>query len=206
MMNSKSYEILLIDNFDSFTYNLVEQIRPLVKGVRIFRNNVVLNDFLLQVIDPEQKQILLLSPGPGNPQSAGICLDLIKELSQKLPILGICLGHQAIIEAFGGQVSSAQKIVHGKACEIQLDDEEELFNGLANPFRAARYHSLAASQVPAELKVIARADEEIMAVKHQQAAILGYQFHPESILTTEGHQLMQQSIDWLIQTHHFEAN
>ncbi|MDQ7048773.1 MAG: aminodeoxychorismate/anthranilate synthase component II [Enterobacterales bacterium] len=207
MIKLQDLEILLIDNFDSFTYNLVEQLRGSVKAVKIFRNNIPLDYFLSEVIEPTKPQIILLSPGPGNPQSAGICLSIIEQCKGKLPILGICLGHQAIVEAFNGKVSSAKSIIHGKACNITLDEEEaKLFAGLHNPFRAARYHSLAASQIPEELKVIANAKQEVMAIKHRNYPILGYQFHPESILTTQGNRLMQQSIEWLIQQHNFEVN
>jgi len=207
MIKIQDLEILLIDNFDSFTYNLVEQLRGSVKAVKIFRNNIPLDYFLCKIIEPTKPQMILLSPGPGNPQSAGICLPIIEQCKGKLPILGICLGHQAIVEAFNGKVSSAKSIIHGKACQITLDEEEStLFSGLDNPFRAARYHSLAASRIPKELKVIAKAKQEVMAIKHRDYPIIGYQFHPESILTTQGNRLMRQSIEWLIQQHNFEVS
>jgi len=207
MSQLEDLEILLIDNFDSFTYNLVEQLRSSVKSVKIYRNNIPLDYFLSQVINKASRQMILLSPGPGNPQSAGICLDIIEHCAGKLPILGICLGHQAIVEAFDGKVFAAKSIIHGKACDIWLDEQETaLFKGLNNPFKAARYHSLAASRIPTELKVIAKVDEEVMAIRHKEFAILGYQFHPESLLTTQGNQLMQQSIKWLTEQHCFEVN
>jgi len=191
-------EIILIDNFDSFTYNLVNQLRPLVSRLKIFRNNTDLEQLIKSELLTDSSQIIVISPGPGEPSDAGITLDLIKKFKGVIPILGICLGHQAIIQSYNGRIGAAQNIVHGKASNIELKtDEEEIFDSLASPFRAARYHSLAATNIPSELKVIAKCDDEIMAVKHNKHKVLGFQFHPESILTPKGTQLIKNSLSWL---------
>lgn len=204
--SSKAFDVdvILIDNFDSFTYNLVNQISPLVNQVIVYRNNMSLEEISKKIDGNAKPVIIMLSPGPGTPNEAGITLDLIARYQGKTPIFGICLGHQAIIQSFGGTIDLARTVTHGKTSEIQIDEskfderESRLFENLRSPFRVARYHSLAATNVPQELKIIAQAEGEIMAVAHASKRILGYQFHPESILTTKGDQLMKNSLRWLM--------
>jgi len=191
-------EIILIDNFDSFTYNLVNQLRPMVRGLKVFRNNTNLNLLIRAELSNATKKIIVISPGPGDPTSAGITLNLIKQFKGAIPILGICLGHQAIIQSYKGKIGAAKNIFHGKASDIELEkDEQEIFASLTSPFRAARYHSLAAKNIPNDLKVIAKCGDEVMAIKHIKHKVLGFQFHPESILTPKGKQLMENSLRWL---------
>jgi len=191
-------EIILIDNFDSFTYNLVNQLKPLVKKLTVYRNNTSLSQLVKIEFLQQSQKIIVLSPGPGDPNNAGVTLELIEKYKGLIPILGICLGHQAIVQSYSGTIGAAKDIVHGKACDIQLDkDETQLFSGLNSPFRAARYHSLAATNVPKQLKVIATSDNEVMAVRHVKDKVLGFQFHPESILTPQGGKLMTNALQWL---------
>ena len=196
-------EIILIDNFDSFTYNLVNQLRPLVNNLRVFRNNVSLQYMLENIFTAEKQQIIVLSPGPGDPDSAGITLDLIAKFKDLIPIMGICLGHQAIVQSYSGKIGAAKSIVHGKACDILLDESEnQIFGQLQSPFRAARYHSLAATRIPPQLKVIATSNNDVMAVRHLEDKVLGFQFHPESILTPKGSEMMKQALLWLSEPKH----
>ena len=191
-------DIVLIDNFDSFTYNLVNQLTPLVNSITVFRNNVPLSIISKTISDNINPSVIVLSPGPGNPDEAGITLELIKSLQGKHPILGICLGHQSIIQSFGGTIGLAKSVMHGKTSNIVFEkDQIGVFHNLSSPYRVARYHSLAATSMPAELITIAEIDGEIMATKHVSKKILGFQFHPESILTTQGDQLMKNSLTWL---------
>lgn len=194
----KNIQIILIDNFDSFTYNLVNQLKTLVKDVKVFRNNVSFELLSDNELTQNENTIIVLSPGPGNPDGAGITLDVIRRYKSKLPILGICLGHQAIVQSYSGTIGAAKQIIHGKTCDVLLDkDEIQIFGQLESPFRAARYHSLAATKMPNELKVIATSDDDVMAVRHIKDKVLGFQFHPESILTPKGGQLLEQSLTWL---------
>ena len=196
---SLNIDIILIDNFDSFTYNLVNQITPLVNSITVFRNNVSLSLISNVLTDNINPSVIVLSPGPGNPDEAGITLELIRTFQGKYPILGICLGHQSIIQSFGGTIGLAKSVMHGKTSYIVFEkDENEIFHNLSFPFRVARYHSLAATLMPSELKTIAEIDEEIMAIRHESKKILGFQFHPESILTTQGDRLMKNSLAWLV--------
>ncbi|OOR98034.1 anthranilate synthase component II [Canicola haemoglobinophilus] len=188
--------IIFLDNFDSFTYNLVDQFRSLGHQVQIFRNDCDLN-LLAQVTLAEKNTILALSPGPGNPAQAGILLPLIEKLKGKVAMLGICLGHQALIEAFGGKVVHAGEILHGKVSNIQHDNQM-MFQDLANPMPVARYHSLMGIDLPAEFVVNAEYNGIIMAIRHKTLPICSFQFHPESILTVQGSQLLAQSIQWLL--------
>lgn len=178
-------DILLIDNYDSFSYNLVQLIGGLYPAVRVARNDE-LTPAAVEALAPAA---IVLSPGPGRPADAGVCIDVIRALSGKIPILGVCLGHQAICEAFGGVVSYARQLMHGKPSPVTVDGSSPLFAGLPPVIPAARYHSLAAveSALPAVLRVTARSDDgEIMAVEHRHAPVYGLQFHPESILTPDG--------------------
>lgn len=199
MMN-KSLQIIMIDNFDSFTYNLVNQFRLIGAEVVIYRNDTPIETIFTQERLDNKKTVIVISPGPGTPDTAGNSLAIIQQYAGKLPILGICLGHQSIIQHFGGKIEKAKQVVHGKADDVFIEDnsnEPAIFAGLSNPFRAARYHSLAATHLPDELDVIASTKDEVMAIKHQTHKILGFQFHPESILTTYGSSLLQSSIHWL---------
>lgn len=181
--------IFVLDNYDSFTYNLVQMLGELGAELEVRRNDQV----TVNEIERMAPQALVLSPGPGRPESAGILLDAIRHFSGKLPILGVCLGHQAIGEVFGGEVVAAPALVHGKATEVQHDGKS-IFQGLPNPFSAGRYHSLvvAPKSIPPALEVCATtADGVVMAVRHRGLPVEGVQFHPESILTPAGAQLLR---------------
>lgn len=188
--------ILFVDNFDSFTYNLVDQFRQLGHSVTIFRNDYPLQAFLEKALMTENC-IVALSPGPGNPQEAGNLLAIIRELKGKVPMIGICLGHQAIIEALGGDVVHTGQVLHGKVSKIEHDNQA-MFAGLNNPMPVARYHSLMGDNLPDELEVNARFGDIMMAIRHKHLPICGFQFHPESILTVEGTKLLKQSVEWLL--------
>ena len=184
--------IVLIDNYDSFTFNLVHYLGSLGAKVGVHRNDKV----SARDVIASQPEAIVLSPGPCTPNEAGICLDLIKEASPKIPILGVCLGHQAIGQAFGGKVVRAARVMHGKTSQISHDGKG-LFTGLPNPFEATRYHSLLIerSSVPEVLDVTAEtAEKEIMAVRHKTLPVEGVQFHPESFLTTSGKDLLRNFI------------
>jgi len=182
--------ILLIDNYDSFSYNLYQLVGAITPDIKVVRND----EMTVEEVERLAPSSILLSPGPGRPSNAGICIEVVKELGGKIPILGVCLGHQAICEAFGGRVSYAKRLMHGKASEITVDTTDVLFRGLPSVIRAARYHSLAAieSELPEKLNVTARTqDGEIMAVSHKCYPVHGVQFHPESILTPNGKTIIQ---------------
>ena len=182
------FKILMIDNFDSFTYNLVQGFRTHGAEVIVFRNNAI-NIEQAQALGPTH---LVISPGPGRPKDAGVSLPLIQEFASKIPILGVCLGHQCIVETFGGKIVYAQQLMHGKTSIIQ-HDQTTIFTNLDNPMVAGRYHSLAAdiTRLPKNLDISASTeDNEIMAVRHKTYPIEGVQFHPESILTPLGEKLM----------------
>ena len=177
--------ILLIDNYDSFSYNLYQLVGCINPDIRVIRND----ELTIEEIEALSPSHIIISPGPGKPADAGICEECIIHFAGKLPILGVCLGHQAICEAFGGVVDHAGALMHGKASIATLDTENEIFKGLESREQVARYHSLSAKEetLPSCLKVIARTDDgEVMAVSHSDYAILGLQFHPESILTPDG--------------------
>ncbi|MBN1157200.1 aminodeoxychorismate/anthranilate synthase component II [Candidatus Woesearchaeota archaeon] len=183
-------KILFIDNFDSFTYNLVDEFKKLDCTIKIYRND---NKEMDDIIRKYRPNLIVLSPGPSSPKEAGICIPLIKKHHKKYPILGICLGHQAIIEALGGTVSKTVP-VHGKKATI-THDGSEIFNGIENPFCAARYHSLHGSKIPRCLKIIAETENIVMAVKHKRYPVFGMQFHPESILTPEGSKIIRNILE-----------
>lgn len=177
--------ILLIDNYDSFSYNLYQLIGQLDPDLHVVRNDAC----TVSDIKGLQPEAVVLSPGPGRPEDAGICVDVIKELGADYPILGVCLGHQAICQAYGGVVTYAKELMHGKQSETDFDTSDALFAGLPEKAPVARYHSLAAEEasLPDCLKVTARtADGEIMAVRHREYPVYGLQFHPESIMTPDG--------------------
>ncbi|KAB8313606.1 anthranilate synthase component II [Erwinia endophytica] len=189
-------DILLLDNIDSFTYNLVDQLRAFDHNVVIYRNNVP-TDTLIARLQEMENPVLMLSPGPGTPSQAGCMPELLQRLRGRLPIIGICLGHQAIVEAYGGHVGQAGEILHGKASAITHDDTA-MFAGLSNPLPVARYHSLVGSNIPDELTVNATFNGMVMAVRHDADRVCGFQFHPESILTTQGARLLEQTLAWAL--------
>jgi len=189
-------DILLIDNVDSFTYNLVDQLRASGHNVVIYRNQIPA-DVIIDKLSQLEKPVLVLSPGPGTPSEAGCMPELLKRLRGQLPIIGICLGHQAIVETYGGFVGQAGEILHGKASSI-THDNEGMFAGMNNPLPVARYHSLVGSQIPDGLTVNARFGDMVMAVRHDEDRVCGFQFHPESILTSQGARLLEQTLAWAL--------
>ena len=185
--------ILVVDNYDSFTYNLVHYLNELGAETLVRRNDALSAEEAI-ALKPEG---VLLSPGPCTPNEAGICLDLLRQAPQDLPILGVCLGHQAIGQAFGGEVIRAGQLMHGKTSPIHHTDKG-VFRGLPEPFTATRYHSLSVKRdtMPAELEVTAGTDDgEVMGVQHASRPIFGVQFHPESIATEGGHALLSNFLD-----------
>jgi anthranilate synthase component 2 len=181
--------LLMIDNYDSFTYNLVQYLGELGEDVKVFRNDEITVDEV-ETLRPAR---VVLSPGPCTPNEAGVCLELISRMAGRVPILGVCLGHQAIGQAFGGKVVHARELMHGKVSRIHHEGRG-VFRGLPTPYDATRYHSLAIERgsCPAALEVTAwTEDGEIMGVRHRELAIEGVQFHPESILTEHGHALLK---------------
>lgn len=214
-------KILVIDNYDSFIYNLVYELeslgekylrsksletnslednslednslgtKPLDCDITVCRNDI---DYKALASLIEKHDAIVLSPGPGSPSDAGHCLQLIKDFSERKPILGICLGHQLIVEAFGGKVSHAKKVMHGKTSKLSFD-EHRLFTGISSETLIARYHSLAAINIPEQLKAIAYSDDEVMAVMHKKLPCFGIQFHPESIMTKDGAVLIANFIE-----------
>jgi anthranilate synthase component II len=186
--------VLVIDNYDSFTYNLVQYLGELGATLRVRRNDEVTVEEIAE-LKPEK---ILISPGPGRPESAGVSLDVIRRLGATTPILGVCLGHQAIGVAYGGTVCRAGAPMHGKTSTVEHDGKG-VFSGMTAPFQAGRYHSLiiASEDVPAELEVAARTKEEgiIMAVRHRSHPVHGVQFHPESVLTNEGRRILRNFLE-----------
>jgi anthranilate synthase/aminodeoxychorismate synthase-like glutamine amidotransferase len=183
--------ILLIDNYDSFTYNLAHLFGELGAEVTVIRNDALDGDEAERL----QPSHLVVSPGPGRPEAAGATIDVIRRLGPRIPTLGVCLGHQAIVEAFGGEIGRAKLLVHGKASPVRHDGRG-LFSGLPDEFEAGRYHSLAATSVPEELEVSATcAEGEVMAVRHRELPVDGVQFHPESVLTPVGPQIAHNFLE-----------
>jgi anthranilate synthase component 2 len=185
--------LLLIDNYDSFSYNLAQMLGVLVDELRVIRNDE-LTVAEIAALNPQQ---IIISPGPGYPAAAGVCEDVIRELGGKIPIMGVCLGHQAICEALGGKIVHAKELMHGKSSMLKIDVDCPIFAGLPETIQAARYHSLAAegSTLPEELRVVATADDgEIMAVAHREYPLYGLQFHPESIMTPQGNVILQNFV------------
>ena len=187
--------VLVIDNYDSFTYNLVQYLGELGAEIRVMRNDTVSADEVAAA-RPDQ---LVISPGPGRPEQAGVTMEVIRRLGASTPVLGVCLGHQAIGAVFGGRVVRADVPMHGKTSTIEHDGRG-VFNGISAPFVASRYHSLVVSDeaLPAELEVTARTreDKTIMGLRHRAWPIFGVQFHPESILTGEGHHILRNFLEW----------
>ena len=186
--------ILLIDNYDSFSYNLFQLIGNINPDIQVSRNDKI----TIEEISDLNPECIILSPGPGKPENAGICIDIVKEFHDKIPILGVCLGHQAICAAFGGEISHAKRLMHGKSSDISLD-YDFIFKGLPSEINVGRYHSLSLVEntLPSELEIISKArdDGEIMAVKHKDYNVYGLQFHPESILTPDGLTIMENFLE-----------
>ena len=188
--------ILLIDNYDSFTFNLYQYIGIFAEDVRVVRNDKITIDEIKE-LQPER---IVLSPGPKNPDEAGICMDVVKEFYDKIPILGICLGHQCIGQALGGTVSYAKQLFHGKQSLISHDGSS-IFTGIDTPIKVARYHSLAVQNedLPDCLRVLARTEDgEIMAMRHKEYPVIGLQFHPESIYTEHGKRMVENFVNGVI--------
>lgn len=186
--------ILLIDNYDSFSYNLYQYVGEIDPDIRVIRNDEMSVDEI-RTLNPSK---IIISPGPGRPENAGIIIDVIQKLGKDIPILGVCLGHQAICMAFGATVTYASKLMHGKQSIAELDTESGVFKGCPDKIPVARYHSLAADKdtIPAELKITAQTDEgDVMAVQHIKYPIFGLQFHPESILTPNGKEILKNFLN-----------
>ncbi len=194
-------KLFMLDNLDSFTYNLVDEFQCLGFEPSVYRNTLSADFIFEKMLEHTQKTsepvLLVLSPGPGEPSKAGCLMALIKKCAGRIPMLGICLGHQALIEHYGGKVERADEIVHGKASNISHCGTGA-FNNIQNPLPVARYHSLVGNNIPDELDVIADYNGMCMAISSDTDAILAYQFHPESILTTFGATLLAQSIQHLL--------
>ena len=185
--------ILMIDNYDSFTYNLVQYMGELGAELEVYRND----EISLSEIEQRSPEKIVISPGPCTPSKAGISKEVIQHFAGKIPLLGVCLGHQSVVEAFGGEIIKAKKLMHGKTSMISHDDKT-IFKGLPNPFAATRYHSLVVNRanLPECFEITAESDDgEIMGVRHKELSIEGVQFHPESILTVHGKDLLKNFID-----------
>ena len=186
--------ILLVDNYDSFSYNLYQLIGSINPDIKVVRNDQMMIDEI-RALKPER---IILSPGPGFPKDAGICIEAAKKLGKEIPIFGVCLGHQAICEAFGATVSYASQLMHGKQSMVTLDTDCPIFKGMKKTIPAARYHSLAALKdtLPAELKVTAESEDgEVMAVEHTKYPVFGVQFHPESVMTPDGRVMIENFME-----------
>jgi len=185
--------ILMIDNYDSFTYNLVQYMGELGADLEVYRNDKI----SLEEIENLKPEKIVISPGPCTPSKAGISKEVIKHFAGKIPLLGVCLGHQSVAETFGGEIIKAKKLMHGKTSMISHDDQT-LFKGLPNPFEATRYHSLVVNRatLPDCFEISAESDDgEIMGIRHKELMIEGVQFHPESILTVHGKDLLRNFIE-----------
>jgi len=186
--------ILLVDNYDSFTWNLAHMFGALGAEVRVLRNDELDAD-AAEALAPSH---LVVSPGPGRPADAGASEEIVRRLAPTTPTLGVCLGHQAIVEVFGGEVGYARELLHGKASPVRHDGSG-IFTGLPDPFDAGRYHSLAATRIPDVLEATAFADDgEVMAVRHRELPVVGVQFHPESVLTPDGPLLAKNFLEGVL--------
>ncbi len=185
--------ILLIDNYDSFSYNLYQLVGMIEPDIRVIRNDAM----SIEEIRALKPKRIILSPGPGYPKDAGVCIAAARELGKEIPLLGVCLGHQAICEAFGATIAHARELMHGKQSQVRLDTGCPLFRGMKETIPAARYHSLAAIRetLPDVLQITAQTEDgEVMAVQHRDYPIYGVQFHPESVLTPDGQEILRNFI------------
>ncbi len=186
--------ILLIDNYDSFAYNLYQLIGSIRTDIQVIRNDV----HTIEEIRAMKPEAIFLSPGPGHPRDAGVCIEVVRQLGGEIPIMGVCLGHQAICEAYGGVVSYAKQMMHGKSSVVEIDEKSKLFQDMGTTTKVARYHSLVALRdcLPDCLTITACSEEgEIMAVEHKEKRVYGVQFHPESILTKEGKKILENFLE-----------
>lgn len=191
----KKLSVLFIDNFDSFVFNLVDEFERRGCKVEVWRNDITSERALELALALPSPRLLVISPGPGTPESAGCSVDLIKKAPADLPIFGVCLGHQAIIDAFGGKIERAPEIMHGKTSYISHDGSG-IFEGLPSPLAAGRYHSLAGKYIPRDLTITAWLGQIPMGIEHTSRPIAGVQFHPESILTPHGGRIIDNVIEW----------
>jgi anthranilate synthase component 2 len=187
---SASPRVVLVDNFDSFTFNLVDEFSRRDCEVEVWRNSIPASRLMEIALRPPRASLVVLSPGPGRPAEAGCCIDLIRLAAGRLAFLGVCLGHQAIIEAFGGQVQAAPVILHGRSSQV-VHAGDPIFDGVPSPFVAGRYHSLAGAPGPEAIEAIAWSGPVVMAVRHRGHPVIGLQFHPESILTPHGGRIVE---------------
>lgn len=186
--------LLIIDNYDSFSYNLYQMIGGIYPDIKVIRNDAM----TVEEIEALKPEAIVISPGPGRPSDAGVCIDVIRALGPKIPMLGVCLGHQAMCEAYGATITYAKELMHGKQSVAKVDPTCKLYRDMSNKIKVARYHSLAADPetMPKCLKVTAKTDDgEIMGVKHEAYDMYGVQFHPESIMTPEGKTMLKNFID-----------
>lgn len=196
MTSQNTPTLFLLDNFDSFSYNLVDEMRKLGYTMQVYRNNVSAEKIVEKMRQVSGEAILILSPGPGTPSAAGCMPELLKQVQGLFPVLGICLGHQAIVEHYGGSVGKSSEVIHGKSSPVNHCGDK-MFAGLQQPLPVARYHSLMATALPDNLQTLANFADIPMAVYQPQDKMLGFQFHPESILTSQGSLLLTQSIQFL---------
>lgn len=187
--------VLFVDNFDSFTFNLVDEFAKRGAAVEVWRNDTPAARLLERAEALPAPRLIVISPGPGAPVDAGSCLELVHLAAGRVPLFGVCLGHQVIVESFGGEVGPAPQIVHGKASEV-THDGMGIFDGLPSPLTVGRYHSLIATRLPDEIIPTARLDEIVMGIEHKTHRIAGVQFHPESILTPGGGRLLENVLAW----------
>jgi anthranilate synthase component 2 len=185
-------KVLLIDNFDSFIYNLADEFKKRGCGVVVYRNDLPMNK-MRQVVDRENPGLAVISPGPGTPALAGCCIEFVRAYADRLPLFGVCLGHQCLVEAFGGVVGRAPEPVHGKPSRVRHNGTG-LYAGLENPLQVGRYHSLCAHRVPELFEVESTAGELVMGIRHRRRPVFGVQFHPESILTPQGGRMIENMI------------
>lgn len=183
-------KVVFVDNFDSFTFNLVDEFARRGCEVEVWRNTVPAELVLSRAEAAGGPRLIVLSPGPGAPDGAGCCIEVCRRAAGRAPLFGVCLGHQALVEAYGGTIEGAEAILHGRSSAVQHQGDR-LFDGVPSPFVVGRYHSLAAHAVPADLVPLATSGRIVMAVRHRRHPLLGVQFHPESILTPEGGRLIE---------------
>lgn len=194
--STKNLSVLFIDNFDSFTFNLVDEFEKKGCSVVVYRNNTTIGD-IRKVIDEKKIELIVISPGGYVPKEVPLCTNIILEFHKKIPIFGVCLGHECIIEAFGGRIDLAEKIMHGKSSEI-THDKKAIYSGIETPMFAARYHSQAGYDIPEILEISAKTKEgKVMGVRHKKYPVEGVQFHPESILTPYGSLIIQNLINFV---------
>lgn len=192
--------VVLVDNFDSFTFNLVDEFARRGCEVEVWRNTTDPDRLEARAVRDDKAMLLVLSPGPGAPADAGCCVPLVRRLGDRVPVFGVCLGHQAIIEAYDGEVGPAGEVVHGRASRVTHEDDP-IFDGIASPFTVGRYHSLAGRTLGAPIRPIAWCGSVVMAARHAVHPVIGVQFHPESILTPSGGRLIENVLAWATRHH-----